>query len=326
MVEPAMVMTARGHTGAPAGEARPRATWRHRAEYAALATGLVVARIFPVSWVTGLAAALVGMAGPRLRQNRRALANLEIAFPEKTPAELSAIAQAMWRNMGRVFGEMLVLDRIMADPNTVTLADHDRWQTRMGEPGAAIACTLHAGSWELAAVPLVSLGRRTVGVYRPLGNPLVDDWLTRTRGALYPGGLLGKGDTNDDVRAGQRTARRLIDLARKGGTLCFVMDHYDRRGTPIAFLGREAKFTTAPAMIARHVSAMVWVGCCHRIGTSSRFRMEIIELDVPHSADKAADAMALTTAIFAQFEAWIRAHPEQWMWWNTRWVQRDRPE
>jgi KDO2-lipid IV(A) lauroyltransferase len=30
--------------------------------------------------------------------------------------------------------------------------------------------------------------------------------------------------------------------------------------------------------------------------------------------------VALTSAIFAVFEEWIREHPEQWMWWNTRWV------
>ena len=51
--------------------------------------------------------------------------------------------------------------------------------------------------------------------------------------------------------------------------------------------------------------------------------MEIREIEVPRIGDKQADAIALTTAVFAVFEAWIRAHPEQWMWWNTRWV---RPE
>ena len=123
------------------------------------------------------------------------------------------------------------------------------------------------------------------------------------------------------MRSGQRTARRLIDLARKGNALGFVCDHYERRGDPIPFMGRHAKFTTIPASIARHVGARVFVGACIREGVGSRFRMELKELEVLRTGDRGADAKALTTAIFAEFERWIRAHPEQWMWWNTRWLK-----
>ena len=111
---------------------------------------------------------------------------------------------------------------------------------------------------------------------------------------------------------------------RKGGCIGFVSDHIDRRrGTPIMFMGRKATFNTAPALIARHVGARVWLGRCLRIGTESRFRMEYRELDVPSTADKSDDVVALTTEIFAVFEAWIRESPEQWMWWNTRWLEND---
>jgi KDO2-lipid IV(A) lauroyltransferase len=63
------------------------------------------------------------------------------------------------------------------------------------------------------------------------------------------------------------------------------------------------------------------MGRCLRIGTESRFRIDIAELNVPRTGDKAADVRELTAAIFAQFECWIREHPDQWMWWNTRWVE-----
>ena len=78
---------------------------------------------------------------------------------------------------------------------------------------------------------------------------------------------------------------------------------------------------TIPASIARHVGARVFVGACIREGVGSRFRMELKELEVLRTGDRGADAKALTTAIFAEFERWIRAHPEQWMWWNTRWLK-----
>ena len=170
----------------------------------------------------------------------------------------------MWANMGRTFAETLVLPRLIADPHAVELEDAAIWGPRLGAPGSTIACTLHMGNWELACEPLKRFGRQPSGVYKPLANPLIDAWLRQARAGLYPGGLLGKGD--DDSGAGRRTARALIDIARKGGCIGFVADHFDRRGAPIPFLGATGLFTTAPAMIARHVGARVWVGRCLRIG------------------------------------------------------------
>jgi KDO2-lipid IV(A) lauroyltransferase len=257
--------------------------------------------------------------GPRLRQHRRALANLAVAFPERSPREIEAIAREMWANMGRTFAETLVLDRLVAEPGRYELSDPDGLARAATGPTPLVGCTLHMGNWEIAILPLMLVGRRPAGVYKPLDNPLIDAWLADRRTALYPGGLLGKGD-RDQGAEGQRTARQLIDKARSGHALGFVCDHFDRRGEPVAFMGRMARFTTAPAMIARHVGARVWVGRAIRIGTGSRFQIEVREIAVPRTQDKKADGLALTTAIFAAFEAWIREHPEQWMWWNTRWV------
>ena len=312
VVEPSMVVSA------PETE---RPTLRHRIEYGALRLALALARLLPIEWLAASGSFLVGTLGPRLRQNRRALSNLAIAFPEKSEAERQAIARAMWANMGRTFAETLVLDRLIADPTRLEIRDREVWAHKGAERGPIVGCTLHMGNWELAIRPFSLFGREPAGVYKPLDNPLIDAWLKETRSILFPAGLLGKGDRGDTDGTGQRTARALIDKARSGGTLGFVADHFDRRGEPIPFLGRLARFTTAPAGIARHVGARVWLGRCLRVGTESRFRFDIREVPVPKTGDKKADALALTTSIFAVFEDWIRQHPEQWMWWNTRWVE-----
>jgi len=314
VVEPPMVVDE--------AEEALRPSLRHRMEYAGLRVILRLARLVSVERLAGLGAALMGIVGPRLRQNRRALANLAIAFPDKPEAERRAIARAMWANMGRTFAETLVLDRMVDDASRIEIIDRERWARRMAEPGPIVGCTLHLGNWELAIWPFVVFGRPPTGVYKPLANPLVDAWLKETRGLLFPGGLLGKGDREDSGGTGQRTARMLIDRARSGGALGFVVDHFDRRGDAVPFLGHTSLFTTAPAGIARHLGACVLLGRCRRVGATSRFVYEVRELPVPRTKDKKADAMALTSAMFAVFEEWIREHPEQWMWWNTRWVDQ----
>jgi Kdo2-lipid IVA lauroyltransferase/acyltransferase len=317
-------------TGRPAAKSRPAdqpastVSIQHRLGHAVLLATAALFRAIPVDWGTSFWSCIARLIGPRLRQHRRALANLAVAFPEKSLAEREAIARAMWGNMGRIFAETLMLDRIVADPSRLEVVDRQLWQQRMGGRVPSVGCTLHMGNWELAIWPMTLFGRNPAGVYKPLRNPLIDRWLAATRGTLFTGGLLSKGDNDDDTRSGQRAARQLIGIVRKGGCIGFVCDHVDRRrGTPIPFMGREAKFTVAPALIARHVGAKFWLGRCLRIGTGSRFRMEICELDVPQTDDKAADAAALTAKIFATFETWIRETPEQWMWWNTRWTDED---
>lgn len=288
--------------------------------YVALLAVATVFRRLPIEWSTRTGAVIGRSIGPRLRQNRHALHNLAVAFPDKSPVEHAAIARAMWANMGRTLAETLVLDRIVADPSRVVVVDNQHWQARMGAPGPSVGCTLHMGNWELTIWPLTLFGRNPAGVYKPLDNPLVDRWLAGTRSTVFPGGLISKGD-NDNAKDGQRPARQLIGIVRKGGCIGFVSDHVDRRrGTPIAFMGRKARFTTAPALLARHVGARVWLGRCLRIGPESRFRIEFREIDVPRTDNKSADVEAVTSQMFAVFEGWIRESPEQWMWWNTRWL------
>jgi KDO2-lipid IV(A) lauroyltransferase len=55
------------------------------------------------------------------------------------------------------------------------------------------------------------------------------------------------------------------------------------------------------------------------VGKESRFKVRMTEIKVPWTDDANADVTAALTALQAQFEAWIKEHPEQWMWSNRRW-------
>ena len=72
-------------------------------------------------------------------------------------------------------------------------------------------------------------------------------------------------------------------------------------------------------MIARRLGARIWLARCTRVGTESRFEIEIKELRVPRSANVADDVRWITAEMQRQFEAWVRDKPEQWMWSNRRW-------
>jgi KDO2-lipid IV(A) lauroyltransferase len=98
-----------------------------------------------------------------------------------------------------------------------------------------------------------------------------------------------------------------------------VCDLYDRTGIPIDFFGKPAKTQAIGAMIARRVGARIWLSRCKRIGTSSRFEIELRELRVPRTSNQSNDVHWVMEEMQRIFEEWIRETPEQWMWSNRRW-------
>jgi KDO2-lipid IV(A) lauroyltransferase len=48
---------------------------------------------------------------------------------------------------------------------------------------------------------------------------------------------------------------------------------------------------------------------CLRVGKGTRFRVELKELEIERTANRADDVNSITSEIFGQFEAWIREHP-----------------
>jgi KDO2-lipid IV(A) lauroyltransferase len=185
--------------------------------------------------------------------------------------------------------------------------------------GPLIGVSMHMGNWELAIWPFVEANANPAAVYRSVNNPYVDRYLRYQRRNLYPGGLFGRGTVEGDHGDDQRTARLLTDFVRNGGRLGIVNDLYDRRGMPVPFFGKPAKTMPIAAMIARRLGTRIWMSRCMRIGTSSRFQIELKELRVPRTANTSDDIRTIMTEMQKQFEIWVRDRPEQWMWSNRRW-------
>lgn len=295
--------------------------FQFRLEYALLRTLVAAVRAFPLDAATHFSARWWRRLAPRLspKRHQRALSNLAIAFPDKTPAEREAIALAAWENLGRVMVETMQIDRIIADPSRITMANPKIFNRYKGKLGPIVGCSLHMGNWELAIWPLTAAGAKPAAVYRSVNNPYVDQFLRDMRKDLYPGGLFGRGRVEGDHGESQKTARAIMDYVRQGGRLGVVCDLWDKTGLPVPFFGKDAATVTIPGMIARRAGGRIWLSRCIRQGNDSRFMIELKELRVPRSANQGDDVKWITAAMTRQFEEWVRDKPEQWMWSNRRW-------
>ena len=176
--------------------------------------------------------------------------------------------------------------------------------------GPCVVCGMHLGNWELVAYASKLMGVPFSGVYQRLSNPLVDEESRKLRAFLYDGGLLPKTPV---------TARSLMKVAKSGGYPAFLADLRDDNGAAVPFFGAPALATVFPALLARKTGLPLYAGAAFR-ETKVRFVIRGARVEVPHTDDHAADAVAGTAALHAQFEAFIRQAPEQWMWAHRKWV------
>ena len=164
---------------------------RLRLEFVVLWLAVVVARAIPVQTSSWLSGKLWRLIAPRLSRQKRALANIELAFPEKSPAERKAIAAAMWENLGRTFAESLHIkaltksDRIVFEPS-------ECFDEAASGAKPFIVCGLHLGNWEILAHGGQRLGVSLIGVYQRMSNPHVEALMHSVRKPLYKAGLTPK--------------------------------------------------------------------------------------------------------------------------------------
>jgi KDO2-lipid IV(A) lauroyltransferase len=295
--------------------------WQFRLEYVALRLVIGLVRLLPLAAATWTSAKTWRLLAPLVnpKRHQRALDNLAIAFPEMSQAERRRICMAHWENLGRVMAETMQIDRLIADPQRITIVSQamfDRYRNKLGN---AIGISLHMGNWELAIWPLTLAGANPAAIYRSVNNPYVDQYLRDQRKDLYPGGLFGRGKVEGDHGDDRRTARIITDYVRRGGRLGMVCDLYDRTGIPVPFFGKPARTQAIGAMIARRVGGRIWLSRCRRVGTASRFEIELCELRVPRTKNQGQDVEWVMAEMQKVFEVWIRECPEQWMWSNRRW-------
>jgi Kdo2-lipid IVA lauroyltransferase/acyltransferase len=292
---------------------------QYRIEYVVLRFLIGLVRLAPIDLAGSISAKAWRLLAPlNRRRHKRALLNLERAFPEKTPEERRRIALAAWENLGRVMVETMNIDRLLDDPARLHITNGHWIERYKDKMGPALIVTMHMGNWEIGMWPVTQAGVRPAGVYRQVKNPYVDRYLRAQRIRLYPGGLFGRGRAAGQDET-QKTARLIMDYVRQGGRLGFISDLYYANCVAVPFFGYPAKSMPIAAMIARRVGARIWIGRCIRIGNRACFDINVNELRIPRTNNQAEDIRNITAAIQRQFEGWIRENPDQFMWSNRRW-------
>src|SRR3546814_8604558 len=103
-----------------------------------------------------------------------------------------------------------------------------------------------------------------------------------------------------------------------GGWLVVIVDHQFRKGHPTTLFGRPVRTNPLLAKLVRQFDADVYPARCVRL-PGNRYRLEIEpRIDVPRDARGNVDVQATAQMLNDKVEAWVREHPEQWLWYHDQ--------
>ena len=253
-------------------------------------------------------AKLLDLAVPRLRRTARR--NLELAYPNKTPAEREAIADEVFHSIARLLYTFARFPQI----NRENVSDWIRYEglkhyldAKKSGRGILIA-TAHFGNWELSAFAHALMTEPMQVMIRPLDNPALDR-LVEERRQLSGNQVISKRDA-------ARAVLRALQANQAVGVLIDQNTSPDE-GVFVDFFGARACANTGFAKLAAHTGAPVIPGFAVWSEEERRYVLRFYA-PVPMTGDPAEDTQRLQ----AKLEEVIREYPGQWLWIHRRWKTR----
>jgi KDO2-lipid IV(A) lauroyltransferase len=289
---------------------------RHRLEYLIVNTVALFMRPMSLGMVRRLGETLGVMFYLFDGVHRRiALANLAIAFPNRSPRECRDVARSMFRHFGRLLLELLKYASLPRERQLalVEWEGEERVRLALAQGKGILFCTGHFGFWEQQALAHALKFEPMAVMARPLDNPQLHDLLERIR------------SSNGNAVVYRRGAvRKALRLLAEGKSVGILIDQHMTSPDAIYvdFFGRQAATTSTLAALAIRTRAPVIPLFAFPL-PGGRYRM-IYEHPVEPPPHDSPDAVReFTQRCTDVLEMHVRRRPELWLWMHRRW--RDAP-
>lgn len=289
----------------------------HLLEYGLLRLVFAFFRLVGIDAASAIGGGFMRFVGPMIGPiTARADDNLKAAFPEWSARKRRETIAGVWENLGRVAGEFAHLDKFrpFEEGGRIEMVGAEHFFNAAKDARTGIYVSGHFANWELMAIAIRQAGVPSCFVYRAANNPLVDEFIIKTRARAMG---------SHQIPKGPRGARGLIDAIKSGVSLTMLVDQKLNDGIAVPFFGRMAMTTPAPARLALKFGVPLHTASIERL-KGARFRMTVCEpIDFAKSGDDEEDARRLTARVAEKIEAAVRRRPDQWLWLHRRWPKEN---
>ena len=272
----------------------------------------------PLVWLAGrLPLGLVLALGPALgrlawlvagHERRRALGNVERAFPGMDPQKRRRLVRGVFDSMGRGAMECAAMDRLRPNIDQpgglVSFTDGSLavLQQQLAQGRGVLFVTAHLGNWELLGAAVARQAPLAV-LFAPSYDPRFTAMMTRFR---------QRSEIQSINVARPTHMLSVLRALRAGKVVGVLVDQPVTDGTPASFFGRPAPTSELVPALARRSGAAVVVGFIRRC-EAGRHVASIRRLGL------SADPGRATREINLVVQQAVAETPQQWLWTLDRW-------
>lgn len=240
--------------------------------------------------------------------------NMQLIFPDSSPAERTALCEAMWHHL------LLMICEIAWAPRRLHLCNwHQHFRLRdnrlmlqyLLSERPTILVTGHYGNFEVGGYGIGLMGFPTVTIARRLDNEYLHEFLEDFR------------STHGQFMVEKEGCAPLIDRhLAASGTLSLLADqHAGSKGCWVDFLGAEASCHKALALFSLTSDAPMIVGYTRRLGKPMQFESGCVAIADPQNDHEGvcAGVRQLTQWYSERLGDAIAPAMEQYWWIHRRW-------
>ena len=245
----------------------------------------------------------------------RTLRRMRQALGEEIPdRELKRMAWLAFRNLAFTAVEGIRFPGIRKSwvDRHMELESMDEVHAELAQGHGFIVAVPHMGNWELAGIAMHSQGVELMTLARKQKNPLMDAWINRLRMSTGVEAIDTRsravGDVARKLREEKKVLALLPDVRSKAG------------GIPVTFLDTSIDVPGGAAHYARETGLPVFTAEVIRTGWARHSWHKTGRIMPDPALGEAEDRRRIMQFVMDRLGESVRAHPENYFWFNKRWV------
>ena len=245
---------------------------------------------------------------------KRTLERIESVFPGIGREAALRIAEESLENVALTAVEMIRAPHLTKKWMDRHILNGQFWKDRLqeyvNEGKGVVVMVPHSGNWYMAAWSMAKYGLPLFAIAAKQRNPKIDAWMKRQY---------------CDIEVVERgSAKTMVEIKAKlesGRAFAILPDlRVKDPDVEVDFLGGKANVSHAGAMFAVKCGSPIVVAVMRREGGRHVFDHVATLRPDPAAEDRREEAARLTREVMRLLDERIRQHPEQWFWYNKRWI------